>query len=105
MSNRWKDSDNFIADVRYKGDEFTIVHAQDVEPYLKAAHAQRMGNFKDTRGYTDSGNMRKIASIPDLEYTRWLKEDPDLAQDMNKLVRKLKAYKEKGLDYTTVDRI
>lgn len=106
MSKRWKENkDNFIADSKVEGDKFTIVHAQNIDPYLKAAHAERLGNFHDNQGYSHLGNMRKIGSIPDLIYTKLIKEDPELASDPNKLVAKLKEMKEKGLDFTTVEKI
>jgi len=104
MSNRWN-KDNFIADVEYDKDQFKIIHATDVDPYLKSANSQRLANFHDNQGFSQERNMRKIASIPPLEYTRWIKEDPELAQNPNKLIRKIKEMKSKGLDYTTVDRI
>jgi len=96
MSNRWGDS--FLADVSFTGDEFKFVHAQDIEPYLKVASEQRKIN-------QDVSNMRKIASIPTLMYTQMLKEDPELESNPEKLIKKLKELKEKGLDFTTVERI
>jgi DNA polymerase II large subunit len=97
MSNRWK-SDSFLADVQFSGDKFTFKHAQDIDPYLKSAHEQR-------KVQQNVHNMRKIASIPDLMYEKLIKEDPELVENPNKLIPKLKELKEKGLDFTTVERI
>ena len=96
MSKRWGDS--FLADVSFDGDEFKFVHAQDIEPYLKIANEQRKIN-------QNVDNMRKIASIPTLMYTQMVKEDPELESNPDKLIKKLKELKEKGLDFTTVERI
>ena len=105
MSKRWLEKDNFIQDVQTIDEKIIITHAQDIDPYLKAAQAERKGNFQDNKGYSLGGNMRKVASIPDLVYTQWIKEDPELAHDTSKLLRKIKSVKEKGFDFTVVDRI
>ena len=106
MSNRQKlRKDNFIQKMRTANDKFIITHAQDVDPYLKAAHAQRMGNFHTDDGFSKSGNMRKVASIPDVLYTQLIKEDPELEHNPNKLIRKIKELKAQGLDFTVVDTI
>lgn len=105
MSKRWLEKDNFITDTRVEGENLIITHAQDIDPYLKAAHAERMGNFKNSKGYSDNGNMRKIGTIPDVVYTQWIKEDPELQSNPNKLIRKLKEAKEQGFDFTVVEKI
>lgn len=105
MSKRWLEKDNFIAGAEEKDNSLIITHAQDIDPYLKAAHAQRLGNFHTNNGYSGQGNMRKIGAVPDLVYTQWIKEDPELESDPNKLIRKLKEAKEQGFDFTVVDKI
>ena len=106
MSNRPKlRKDNFISGGRTEGDKLIITHAQDIDPYLKAAKAQRMGNFHTNNGYSEGGNMRKIASIPDVLYTQLIKDDPELEHNSDKLIRKIKELKAKGLDFTVVDHI
>jgi len=104
MSNRWE-TDNFIADVSCSGEKFKIIHAQDIDPYLKSASNQRRANWHGNAGYSDTGNMRKIASIPDVMYTKLIKDNPELAADPNLLVAKIKELKAKGLDFTTVEKI
>ena len=105
MSKRWLEKDNFIAGTEERGDDLIITHAQDIDPYLKAAHAQRRGNFLTDDGYSGQNNMRKVGSVPDVVYTQWIKEDPELASNPNKLIRKLKEAKEKGFDFTVVEKI
>ena len=106
MSKRWLEKDNFIANTEYKGDDLIITHAQDIDPYLRAAQAQRMGNFHDRQGYSGGGNMRKIASIPDVLYEKLIHDDPELARDPNKLIKKIKSLKyDEGLDFTVVEKI
>ena len=105
MSKRWEQQDNFIAGTSFDGDNIVITHAQNIDPYLKAAQVERMGNFYDKNGFSGMGNMRKIGSIPDLIYTKLIKEDPELASNPEKLIQKLKEMKAKGLDFTTVEKI
>ena len=100
MSNRWN-KDNFLVDVSFQGDKFKFVHAQDIDPYLKVAYEQR----KNEDQLLPFGNMRKIASIPDLVFEKLLKDNPELASNPDKIIPKLKEMKEKGLDFTTVERI
>ena len=98
MSKRWN-SDSFLVDISYDRDKFKYTHAQDIDPYLKVANEQRKS------GQNNSDNMRKIASIPSLLFTKMIKEDPELIERPEKLIPKLKELKEKGLDFTTVERI
>ena len=94
-------SDSFLADVSYKGEKFIFKHAQDIDPYLKVANMQR----KNEDTLSRYGNMRKVASIPALMYEKIIKEDPELEHNHEKLLKKVLELKEKGLDFTTVERI
>lgn len=97
--------DNFIRSVDVDGDRFIVEHASDVDPYLKAAHAQRKANFHDSKGFSKSGNFRKVASIPPIMVQKLMKEDPEIFNDPKRLLKKIKEWKEKGLDFTVVDKI
>jgi len=94
-------SDNFLADVSFKGEKFIFKHAQDIDPYLKVASLQR----KNEDTLLPYGNMRKVASVPALMYEKLIKEDPELEYNHEKLLKKIMELKEKGLDFTTVERI
>lgn len=99
------ESDNFIAGVKNEGDTQTIIHATDVEPYLKAAKAQRHANFHDNQGYSKDRGMRKVASIPPLMVQQLLREDPDIFDNPKRLLKKIKKWKSQGLDFTVVDKL
>jgi hypothetical protein len=54
------------------GNDFTIRHVQDVEPYLD--HNKRQ--YTDgTNGYSPSRELKKTASIPPGVYMKWLIEE------------------------------
>ena len=103
MSKRWLEKDNFIAGSREEGDNLIITHAQDIDPYLKSAQAQRLDSFHSNEGY--GIDMRKVGSVPDVVYTKWIKEDPELVSNPNKLIRKLREAREQGFDFTVVERL
>ena len=97
--------DNFIQRVETKGDIYQVTHASDVDPYLKSAKAQRKANWYENDGYNADHSMRKIASIPPLMVQKLLRDDPTIFERPKDLLKKVKAWRAKGLDFTTVDKI
>lgn len=76
-----------------EADKFRILHGQQIDGILEECHAYRK---LDGNGFTDGRNMRKIASIPAIEFTK----HPEWAHDTKAMIKWLKS--EEGRMYLTV---
>lgn len=55
-----------LTGIDYKDDKFIYTHCQDVDGVRREVYNERNGN--DSNGYTDGRTMRKVGSIPFIEF-------------------------------------
>lgn len=77
-----------------QGDNFVFVHGQNTLPVQQQAYADRMS---DNNGFTDNRSMRKIASIPEIEFIR----HPEWIHDQKAMLKWLKG---EGRKYACVTK-
>lgn len=88
----------------HKDNKTIYHHLQDVDPVLEQVHKEKMGN--DSNGFTDQKTMRKIGSIPFIEFLR----NPILAEavasgDPEMMGKAMELYlKSEGKQYATVTK-
>ena len=75
----------------------TLIHHHDVEgnvvetrSNVAQAIVERNKALRNSGSTMQGNGMRYVGSIDPVIYERWLKEDPDIARDPNKLFAKLK---------------
>lgn len=91
-----EDSSSAIVESEAVGsDKFKLIHAQPIGDIMKHAYEYRK---LDGNGFTDGKNMRKIASIPAIEFVK----HPEWAHDTKAMKKWLKS--EEGRQYLTVTK-
>lgn len=94
--------DHGLIGIERDGNNSIFHHAQDIDPVLEQVNKEKMGN--DSNGFTDGRTMRKIGSIPHIEFLR----NPILREavstgDPEAIAKACEAYlKFEGKQYATV---
>ena len=70
------ENDATILGVEYEGDNYVMRHAQKIDSILESNYEARKN---DNNGFTKDRSMRKVASIPEMEFIK----RPELIKDLS----------------------